>query len=863
AALNRAVAACHQAGGGTVVLNAGTFIVSGTSDQSDGAVRLLDGVSIKGAGMGATTLTVKPGSTNDINGVIRTPFGQETENVGVFDLTIDGNRDAAGGKVNGFFCGPRPGATLTDRNVTLERVEIKDCSGYGFDPHERTINLTIANSVAHGNGLDGFVADFMIDSVFRDNIAYNNDRHGFNVTTSTTNFRLENNTAYRNGGSGIEIQRGSENIPWPTGIAVVGGRYYENARAGIEVKLASNVTVTGAEIDHNARQGVLIWGASGVTVDGNRIHNNSQAGQALFDEVNLRAFADPTTGTTYGAVDNRILNNDIDAAPPVQARYGIREEADASARTTLSGNTIDGTAAGDTWIDGRIGDDNGGTTGPAPVPGTSTGTSGADSLSGTAGNDSIAGLGGNDTLQGLGGDDTLDGGSGSDSLVGGAGNDTYFVNTSTDVVVEAAGGGTDSVVSQFTHTLAANVENLTVTAEYSVDSTGVRRNVNATGNDLANVVAGSIGANLVRGLGGADTLDGGAGADTLDGGLGADRLTGGAGDDLFDLDKGAANGDVVVDFATGDRIDLSSYGSGATLSQALSGTTLTATLTYTGGAESFTVLNLGRELAAADLVFTGTYGGGSAPPPPPPPPPPPSGDVVLTGTSGADSLTGGDGNDSLSGGGSNDTINGGAGNDTLDGGAGSDSMTGGAGNDVFIVNSSTDVTVEAAGGGTDTIRSLYTRTLVDNVENLELTGTGAINGYGNTAANALTGGSGANKLYGRDGNDTMAGGAGNDTVAGEAGADRLDGGAGADLLTGGAGNDVFVFARGEAAGDRVSDFVGNGANAGDALQFTGYGSGSFVHRGSGLWAIRAADGTEETITLTGVTALDPSDFAFV
>ena len=65
-------------------------------------------------------------------------------------------------------------------------MEIKDCSGYGFDPHEQTISPEIENCVAHGNGLDGFVADYIIDGVYRNNIAYDNDRHGFNITSSTT-----------------------------------------------------------------------------------------------------------------------------------------------------------------------------------------------------------------------------------------------------------------------------------------------------------------------------------------------------------------------------------------------------------------------------------------------------------------------------------------------------------------------------------------------------------------------------------------------------------------------------------------------------------------------------------------------------
>ncbi|WP_435626920.1 hypothetical protein [Candidatus Ferrigenium straubiae] len=53
--------------------------------------------------------------------------------------------------------------------------------------------------------------------------------------------------------------------------------------------------------------------------------------------------------------------------------------------------------------------------------------------------------------------------------------------------------------------------------------------------------------------------------------------------------------------------------------------------------------------------------------------------------------------------------------------------------------------------------------LSDNVENLILTGTAAINGTGNALDNSITGTSGDNTLDGGAGVDAMAGGAGNDT----------------------------------------------------------------------------------------------------
>src|SRR4026207_760861 len=83
-----------------------------------------------------------------------------------------------------------------------------------------------------------------------------------------------------------------------------------------------------------------------------------------------------------------------------------------------------------------------------------TGTNSANKLKGTNAADTLTGLGGNDTLEGLGGADIINGGTGNDSMVGGAGNDTYYVDSKSDVIKEAASGGTaDRVLASLDYTL--------------------------------------------------------------------------------------------------------------------------------------------------------------------------------------------------------------------------------------------------------------------------------------------------------------------------------------------------------------------------------------------------------------------------
>lgn len=153
-----------------------------------------------------------------------------------------------------------------------------------------------------------------------------------------------------------------------------------------------------------------------------------------------------------------------------------------------------------------------------------------------------------DVLVGNAAGNILDGGPGADTMSGGAGNDSYHVDNLRDKVIEGANGGTDTVLSAVSLTLAVNVENLSL-----LDAAGAAR---ATGNALNNLLTGNASANALSGGTGNDTLNGGGGADTLAGGRGADTFVFAA---LSDLGVGTGLRDVVTDFKAlqGDRIDLS------------------------------------------------------------------------------------------------------------------------------------------------------------------------------------------------------------------------------------------------------------------------------------------------------------------
>ncbi|WP_348271514.1 calcium-binding protein [Methylobacterium sp. Leaf108] len=129
------------------------------------------------------------------------------------------------------------------------------------------------------------------------------------------------------------------------------------------------------------------------------------------------------------------------------------------------------------------------------------------------------------------------------------------------------------------------------------------------------------------------------------------------------------------------------------------------------------------------------------------------------------------------------TLTGNAGANVLNGLGGADIMIGGAGSDTYYVDNVGDKAIETSGAvGTDLVYASVSYSLAgSHLESLILTGTGNLNGTGNSIANTLTGNGGANILDGQGGND---------------------------LLTGGAGADSFVFrtALGPTNLDRITDF---------------------------------------------------------
>ena len=201
----------------------------------------------------------------------------------------------------------------------------------------------------------------------------------------------------------------------------------------------------------------------------------------------------------------------------------------------------------------------------------------AEDAAGTAALVLIGNDGAND-IRGNAGNNLLHGGGGAgDVLTGLGGNDVYYSDVAGTQIVEAAGGGADTVYVSLSYALTAGseIELLSVNDYAGADA------INLTGNGLANTLIGNAGANILHGGGGAgDLLIGLGGNDVYYTDVAATQIAeaeGGGADTLYTSTSYALAAGVSVE-------TLSANAYGATAAINLTGNGLAQTLIGNAGA---------------------------------------------------------------------------------------------------------------------------------------------------------------------------------------------------------------------------------------------------------------------------------------
>ena len=199
---------------GTLYLEEGTYLINGNLELKSHMV-------LQGAGIDKTIIKLidnadsfmkYPESDRETHGsesgIVRM---EDQDDIYIKDLTIDGNKENQNlipeddWVYNAYSYGRYGLYTEVCNNIHVSSIRIKNCQGYGVDPHgeagsyEYTKNFTIIDSFVHNNDWDGITLDKIDTGYAINNTVYENGRHGFNLVTGTFDFVIHDNFIYNNG----------------------------------------------------------------------------------------------------------------------------------------------------------------------------------------------------------------------------------------------------------------------------------------------------------------------------------------------------------------------------------------------------------------------------------------------------------------------------------------------------------------------------------------------------------------------------------------------------------------------------------------------------------------------------------------
>ena len=238
----------RAAGGGRVTIKQGEYIVSSN-------LNMYSNTELVGDGMDKTIIKLQDFARpwrvnrNSRSGLLRSVYRNENkcENLYVGHLTLNGNKEYQNNDLDSHY-GRYGYFSEACNNVYLDSVRIERFQGYGFDPHGWKKrpgapiygrNLTIVNCVANDNEWDGFTLDQTQGIFLRNNTAFNNGRHGFNIVTGSFDVQIINANSYLNGyyyykgtsGCGIVVQN---NMLFGTNnVSIINSTFVGDKRGGI------------------------------------------------------------------------------------------------------------------------------------------------------------------------------------------------------------------------------------------------------------------------------------------------------------------------------------------------------------------------------------------------------------------------------------------------------------------------------------------------------------------------------------------------------------------------------------------------------------------------------------------------------
>lgn len=281
-AIQAAINACSTAGGGTVLLPAGVFVVV--------QISLPSLVELAGAGEEVTILREKSGGNNTV--LVSSNFGFNTgtnnttspNEFGIRDLTIDGNagiNGLPGSQTFGY------GMQLYGYRYRLRNVSVRNCHNDGIWSEwanaaaaqtPNNVESSWSNVTVHDNGNNGITWEGPHDSRWADVVSYNNNNIGIRILGNGSALQAVNCHAWGNWQQGWSFES-------TLGAAYLSGCESEGSNSGattpqVYINGQNDVTWVGGNIfcPRNGKVGVQVDGAASGSTFITKIANATSGG---------------------------------------------------------------------------------------------------------------------------------------------------------------------------------------------------------------------------------------------------------------------------------------------------------------------------------------------------------------------------------------------------------------------------------------------------------------------------------------------------------------------------------------------------------------------------------------------------------
>jgi hypothetical protein len=283
AAIQAAIEAAHDAGGGTVWLPAGSYFLASVQEEPGFRFYLLDmhsSVTVRGAGAGQTVLRAGPGMPDQTR-IISTDARLHVANIGFAGFSLDGNADNQpdAASMVGISCDGTSGAVH-------EGVLVHDVKGTGngegtcFDSYGASGSRYVQCEAArNGTGTtgSGFSATQASDIAYADCRASGSTHWQGFTTYLSRDIRYLRCFGFRNLQRGLNCEQ-STNVLYVDCLA--GGAGYGNHGDGFCLFRSSGVTVDRCRSLANLN-GLNNNGSANVRVAGGQFSQNHVAGLAF------------------------------------------------------------------------------------------------------------------------------------------------------------------------------------------------------------------------------------------------------------------------------------------------------------------------------------------------------------------------------------------------------------------------------------------------------------------------------------------------------------------------------------------------------------------------------------------------------